>query len=225
MNGRKVSLGADGSRSFATLRAASSWVTSHSSTWVTAGMIRWASLIRWAIVRRTPRRGSRRSRDISPGVPGAASAGSPEAPAGNDSPASPERSTSARVIRPPGPVPSTSAMSTPSSRASLRTGGVALTGRSLGAGAGAARGASAPMVTSTAPTAAMFPSGTCMRATTPAKGDGISAVALSVITSTSGSSSAISSPSFTNQRSTSASVTPSPRSGSKKSGITASGRS
>src|SRR5918999_5101280 len=58
-----------------------------------------------------------------------------------------------------------------------------------------------------------------MRATTPAKGEGISAVALSVMTSTSGSSSAISSPSFTNQRSTSASVTPSPRSGSRKSGI------
>ena len=48
----------------------------------------------------------------------------------------------------------------------------------------------------------------------PAAGDGISTVVLSVWISTSGSSSAISSPSATSQRATSPSVRPSPRSGS-----------
>ena len=50
--------------------------------------------------------------------------------------------------------------------------------------------------------------------TTPAAGDGISTVVLSVWISTSGSSSAISCPSATSQRATSPSVRPSPRSGS-----------
>src|SRR5262249_21075147 len=53
-----------------------------------------------------------------------------------------------------------------------------------------------------------------MRVTVPAAGEGISTVVLSVCTSTSGSSSAISCPSETSQRAISPSVSPSPRSGS-----------
>ena len=55
----------------------------------------------------------------------------------------------------------------------------------------------------------------------PAAGDGISTVVLSVWISTSGWSSAISSPSATSQRATSPSVRPSPRSGSLNSYATA----
>ena len=111
-----------------------------------------------------------------------------------------------------------------------RTSGVARTGAPFGragtAGAwaspsfftsGAARAdapSSSPITTSTVPTATTSPSGTRMRATFPDAGEGISTVALSVCTSTSGSSSAISCPSRTSQRATSPSVRPSPRSGS-----------
>src|SRR5215510_3264124 len=53
-----------------------------------------------------------------------------------------------------------------------------------------------------------------MRATRPAKGEGISTVALSVSTSSRGASSASTSPSLTSTLTISASVSPSPRSGS-----------
>ena len=131
-----------------------------------------------AMTRRTPRSGSRRSPAAVP----------PEA----------ALRTSSSVIRPAGPVPVTSSMSTPSSCATLRTSGVAR-GPPGGLGrcrlldvggrdrqpprrsrrARCRRGRSRPRLTK-------------MRDTTPAAGDGISTVALSVWISTSGSSSAIS---------------------------------
>src|SRR5947208_12576015 len=70
------------------------------------------------------------------------------------------------------------------------------------------------MTTNTVPTGTTSPSATRIRATSPAAGEGISTVVLSVWISTSGSSSAISCPSETSQRATSPSVSPSPRSGS-----------
>ena len=115
------------------------------------------------------------------------------------------------MIRPPGPVGVTAARSTPSSWATRRTSGVACTlppwlgatGPGDGpwdtavAGAsatGVAPSSSAPITTSTAPTGAISPSATRMRETRPAAGEGISTVVLSVWISTSGWSSAISSP-------------------------------
>src|SRR5205823_12679890 len=71
-----------------------------------------------------------------------------------------------------------------------------------------------PITTSTVPTGTTAPSSTRIRETTPAAGDGISTVVLSVAISTSGASSAISCPSSTSQRATSPSVSPSPRPGS-----------
>src|SRR5438105_6078143 len=70
------------------------------------------------------------------------------------------------------------------------------------------------MTTSSVPTGTTSPSPTRIFETTPAAGDGISTVVLSVAISTSGASSAISSPSATSQRAISPSVSPSPRSGS-----------
>src|SRR5215211_8301476 len=158
-----------------------------------------------AIRRRTPRSGSRRP-----------------------SPAGAAARTSSSVIRLCGPVPLTEARSTPSSLAILRTSGVARTLASSAAaasccGAGSARGfssatagvaPSSPMTTRTVPTGTIWPSSTRICATLPAAGDGISTVVLSVCTSTSGSSSAISWPTETSQRAISPSVRPSPRSGS-----------
>ena len=80
-------------------------------------------------------------------------------------------------------------------------------------GAGAEFTPSSPITTSTVPTGTVAPSATRMLATLPAAGDGISTVVLSVWISTSGWSSAISSPSATSQRAISPSVRPSPRSG------------
>src|SRR5215212_3038364 len=159
-----------------------------------------------AIRRRTPRSGSRR-----PSPAGAAAV-----------------RTSSSVIRRCGPVPVMDARSTPSSRAILRTSGVARTLASSGAaasccGAGSARGCSSatvgvapssPMTTRTVPTGTIWPSSTRICATFPAAGDGISTVVLSVCTPTSGSSSATSGPTETSQRAISPSVRPSPRSGS-----------
>ena len=104
-----------GLRSFASFRVASNSVTSHSSTCVTGGTIRWASLIRCAMVRRTPLSGSRRpaSAELSNRAAGAECA-----------------STSVRRMRPPGPVPVTCIRSTLRSRASFLTGGIALTASS-----------------------------------------------------------------------------------------------
>ncbi len=176
-----------------------------------------------AITRRTPRSGSRRPSPLD---------------------ADADERTSSSVIRPPGPVPVTTARSTESSCAIRRTTGVACTrsGRAaaetcnrllLGWSTAAAAGFGAcnnlslgasparadaslgsPMTTSTAPTGATSPSATTMRSTVPAYGEGTSTVALSVWISTSGSSSAISCPSVTSQRAISPSVRPSPRSGS-----------
>src|SRR5215813_2668138 len=149
-------------------------------------------------------------------------------------------------MRPPGPLPATAARSTPSSRARRRVDGVAGGGpagrgaagaggggeagaeRAAGAGAGvsdtgrAALGAGAtsaasPNVTSTAPTFTVWPGVTWIFSTRPPMGDGISTLALSVSTSRSGVSSAITSPSWTSTSTISASVRPSPRSGSAKS--------
>ena len=70
------------------------------------------------------------------------------------------------------------------------------------------------MTTITAPTGTTSPSAARISETTPAAGDGISTVVLSVWISTSGSSSSISWPTETSQRAISPSVRPSPRSGS-----------
>ena len=131
------------------------------------------------------------------------------------------RRTSSSVTRPCGPVPASPSMPTPSSWATLRTSGVARARSAVAPnrlvvdhGRRLAGAASPPIETSTVPTGTTSPSATKMRDTTPAAGDGISTVALSVWISTSGSSSAISCPSVTSQRATSPSVRPSPRSGS-----------
>ncbi len=163
-----------------------------------------------AIRRRTPRSGSRR-------------------PSSGSAPPAAAR-TSSSVIRPPGPLPASDARSTPSSCATRRTSGVARTfargltrrGRLLrqaplpraAAPPRPAPAPSSPITTSTVPTGTTSPSATRILATFPAAGDGISTVVLSVCTSTSGSSSAISCPSDTSQRAISPSVSPSPRSGS-----------
>ena len=68
--------------------------------------------------------------------------------------------------------------------------------------------------TSTVPTGTIAPSSTRMASIVPVRGDGISTLALSVITSTSGWSSLTASPGLTSQRTTSPSATPSPMSGS-----------
>src|SRR6266545_1264898 len=173
---------------------------SHSSTHVTAGTSRCARAMCSAISRRTPRSGSRR-----PSCGPAA------------------LRTSSSVIRPWGPLPLSDSRSTPSSRATLRTSGVARPlpagfGDCAWVGAASARGGppsgSPPITTSTVPTGTTFPSSTRIRVTFPAAGDGISTVVLSVWISTSGSSSATSWPSDTSQRAISPSVSPSPRSGS-----------
>ena len=178
---------------------------SHSSTQVTGGISRCARVMCSNICRRIA---ADRLAPLSA-----------PAPRGRRAPR-----TSASVIRPCGPVPATAARSTPSSCAIRRTSGVARTfsrrarggGRRGGSTAPGARPAapSPPITTSTVPTGTTSPSATRIRATTPAAGDGISTVVLSVAISTSGSSSAISWPSATSQRATSPSVRPSPRSGS-----------
>jgi hypothetical protein len=79
-----------------------------------------------------------------------------------------------------------------------------------------AAGAAAPAVAITkitSPTLAIAPSATFVDFIVPAAGDGISTVALSVITSTTGSSTATASPAFLIQRTISPSWTPSPMSG------------
>ena len=187
---------------------------SHSSTYVTAGISRCATVRCSTMRRRTPRSFSRRPSVVCVGDPAAAAR------------------TSASTILPPGPVAETRARSTPSSCATRRTSGVAWT-RTGGAappsrraasccGASSARGPSgsivaaarSPISTRIVPTGTTSPSPTWIFETRPEAGDGISTVVLSVWISTSGSSSAIVSPSETSQRATSPSVRPSPRSGS-----------
>ena len=101
-----------------------------------------------------------------------------------------------------------------------------LFGRATGAGCGAAALATiedcsgarsgVAMATSSAPTAAMSPVSPLRRRILPLTGDPISTVAFSVMTSTSGWSSLISSPTSACQAMISASATPSPTSGSLK---------
>ena len=158
-------------------------------------------------------------------------------------------STSSRVTRPSLPDPFTASISTPRSRASLRTGGVASAraGCSGWSGASSSRRpilrflrrfdppSSGPYPTRTSlrpvfgassvvstvmivePTATFAPTSPKIFSTVPAKGDGISTSAFSVSTSTIGWFSSIVSPSFTSHCTISASVSPSPRSGSLKS--------
>src|SRR5574341_422632 len=127
----------------------------------------------------------------------------------------PPASRSASVTLPPGPVPLTEARSIPCSRAAALTAGTALACEGVAEATGSAR-AGSPSTSSSRSverTRATSPSARWSRATRPRRGDGIVTVALSVMTSTSGCSSATSSPGFTSQRSTSASTIPSPRSG------------
>ena len=186
-----------------------------------------------AIFRRTPRNGMR----VSPSVRRRRAA-----PRARASPA--WARTSSEVTRPAGPVPVTSRMSTSTSRASLRVAGVASTpasraftpllrgarspgaadgddGRRRAAAGGAAAPAQAASATSIAirtfPTGQIWPSANISLATRPARGVGISTVALSVMISTIGWSSCRTSPSLTSQRTTSPSATPSPMSGRRNS--------
>ena len=124
----------------------------------------------------------------------------------------------------------TEARSTPSSRAILRTSGVARTLASSTASAGACCGAARPSAGARRPRRSRR--ARCRRGRPgpprpgsarpcPAAGEGISTVVLSVWISTSGSSSATSWPTETSQRAISPSVRPSPRSGSLNSYATA----
>ena len=70
------------------------------------------------------------------------------------------------------------------------------------------------MPTISLPTASTSPGSPCSATTTPAIGDEISTVALSVSTSASGDSVVTASPTSTNHETSSASATPSPTSGS-----------
>ncbi len=122
------------------------------------------------------------------------------------------------MTRPPAPVPATAPIAIPISRASARTAGVAIAlgGAAAWAAPGAAWAVASPVSISTsgACTFAMAPASKRSRTIRPRRGDGITTVALSVITSTSGWSSSTRSPGATSHRWTSASTTPSPMSGS-----------
>jgi len=235
---------------------ASRSVMSARSKWVTCGIRVADSVMRSAMVRRRCESGARSTGPhcskrgsgggSSPmaasgfaGPAGAASraAGCGRASAGAAGGWAPVAArTSASRMRPPGPLPRTARMSTPSSRASRRVAGVAATGPPAGAvsrtgegaagavgagGAGAGRagalaGTGAPLsekVTSTAPTFTVCPGVTWIFSTRPPIGDGISTCALSVSTSSRGASSRMTSPSRTSTATISASVRPSPRSG------------
>ena len=135
-------------------------------------------------------------------------------------------------MRPPGPDPGTVVRSTPDSRASLRTAGTALTAplcwgsRVVGGGGVAlatpaaleAHGsAGSPTTNSTAPTSMVSPGPPPWKSTVPAKGEVISTMDLAVSTSTTTWSTATSSPRATCQITISASVSPSPMSGSRNS--------
>ena len=83
----------------------------------------------------------------------------------------------------------------------------------VGAATGAATDPEAPMRARRAPTGTVESTATSIARTVPAAGDGISVSTLSVETSRSGSSTAIASPTFFNQRVTVPSVTDSPKAG------------
>ena len=138
----------------------------------------------------------------------------------------------------PAPLPATPARSIPSAAARARTAGDAkplapglaclkispspLRGGARGGGRSGLSGnssASPPSTSNTTnsePTAALLPSSPLRDTMRPATGDTISTVALSVMMSTSGCSSPISSPGFTCHLMISASAVPSPTSGSLK---------
>src|SRR5262245_33134446 len=142
---------------------------------------------------------------------------------------------SSLVTRPSLPEPGTVVASTPLSAECLRTDGAsgASAGGAFAAGAGAAAaggaaglaaaGAAAALAApapslicpSSAPTATVSPSLAMISPSTPADGAGTSIVTLSVSSSTSGSSTATASPAFLNQRPMVASVTDSPRVGTR----------
>ena len=121
--------------------------------------------------------------------------------------------TSSSVILPPGPAPLSDVRSTPSSLASLRTGGVALTSRTA---APAVPVSSISKVTSGAPTGTLSSCSPCSVAIRPANGEGTSTTALAVSISTSGWFSATRSPGETSHATIVPSSRPSPRSGSEK---------
>src|SRR4051794_41952433 len=142
------------------------------------------------------------------------------------------------VTRPSLPEPGTVEASTPVSAESFRTegasgasaggafaaGGAAAGAGAGGAGAGAAAGLAGVFATpavpsvicpSSAPTATVVPSAAMISLSVPADGAGTSMVTLSVSSSTRGSSTATGSPAFLNQRPMVASVTDSPRVGTR----------
>src|SRR5262245_53122972 len=146
------------------------------------------------------------------------------------------------VTRPSLPVPATFAGSTPDSADIFRTDGASrwspdgfgatgtapaaigavvadfLSGWPAGCGVallGAAPAAPSLIWPSSAPTATVSPSLAAISDSTPAAGAGTSIVTLSVSSSTSGSSTATASPAFLNQRPMVASVTDSPRVGTR----------
>ena len=137
------------------------------------------------------------------------------------------------------PVPAIAPVSTPLSAAILRTdGGIGAATTGAGAGFGGSLGlaaatsvatlaaASAPSLIwpSSAPTATVSPSLAEISDKTPAAGAGTSSVTLSVSNSTTGSSTATASPGCLNHLPTVASVTDSPRVGTRMSVITISSR-
>ena len=142
-------------------------------------------------------------------------------------------SMSPLVTRPSLPLPGTVEASTPLSADSLRTDGAsgasagapspqglaAAAGAAAFAGAAAAAGFAPPAPSviwpSSAPTATVSPSLATMSPSTPAAGAGTSIVTLSVSSSTSGSSTATVSPGFLNHLPMVASVTDSPRVGTR----------
>src|SRR5260221_3434766 len=87
-------------------------------------------------------------------------------------------------------------------------------GEVASAGGHAASSLSTSSTRSSAPTRTLSPGPPVIARTRPARGEGISTVALSVMTSTNGSSSATAEPTATCQPTTSASAMPSPTSGS-----------
>ena len=134
------------------------------------------------------------------------------------------RLTSSGVTRPAGPVGGMACRSTPSSRARRRVAGAAGTGpggRAVERSSGRAVVAPSSITAITWPTCTTSPGLPTTWTTMPERGDGIVTAALSVSTSTSGSSSLIVSPGWTCHLRISPSWIPSPRSGSLNSNMAA----
>jgi len=206
-----------------------------SSTKVKCGISRFAACMRSAMMRRTPM--ILISLTLVDGVLGAVIA-VPVARAFR------KRSKSLRTMRPPGPVPWTSARSTPASLARTRMAGEVMTligAASVGAASVGAASAANPsafgpegpptdpptirpssgvpsvsIVTSVAPTATTSPGSPASFTTVPLTGLESSTAALSVIIVPTTSSSLTWSPTLINHSPISDSTVPSPRSGSLK---------